>query len=118
MMGFIPNSIMNMLGPSTGVNVDGMTMDQKRNLYGSMFDPMEAGRERLRNMTTSGLGGAAGAATGQFNPMALMQGMQSLGLLNAPQPIQPQIMPIPQATPGFNNLQPVDLNQYYKGLMT
>jgi len=113
MMGFIPNSIMNMFGPSTGVNVDGMTMDQKRNLYGSMFDPMEAGRERLRNMTAPGM-----TPGGGFNPMALMQGMQSLGLLNAPQPIQPQIMPIPQATPGFNNLQPVDLNQYYKGLMT
>ena len=45
-------TIMDLLfGQNMGVNVDDMTMDQKRRLYGSMFDPMEAGRERLRAMT-------------------------------------------------------------------
>lgn len=101
-----------LLGPSTGINVDNMSMDQKRNLYGNMFDPMEAGRERLRNMTAPQM-----TPGGQFNPMALMQGMNTLGLLDAPTPVQPQIMPIPQAIPGFNNLQPTNLNQFYRGLL-
>lgn len=115
---FMPSSIMNMFGPNTGVNVDDMSMAQKRSLYGSMFDPMEVGRERLRAMTAPGMGGAVGAATGQFNPMALMQGMKTLGLLDAPTPIQPQIMPMPQARPGFYNLQPSNLDQYYRGLIS
>jgi len=43
-------NLMNMLGfgPNTGINVDNMSMANKRTLYGNMFDPMEAGRERLR----------------------------------------------------------------------
>ena len=85
-----------LFGQNMGVNVDDMTMDQKRRLYGSMFDPMEAGRERLRAMT-------APEATSpiEMNPLlaqAILGG--SAGLLS---PQQPQFMPMvrQQATPGF-----------------
>ena len=100
-----------LLGPNTGVNVDDMTMAQKRGLYGSMFDPMEAGRERLRAMTVPEVIPGAG-----MNPMlaqALLSG--SMGLLS---PQQPQMMPIvpQQTTPGLN-LQTPDLNRFYGGLL-
>jgi len=100
-----------LLGPNTGVNVDDMTMAQKRGLYGSMFDPMEAGRERLRAMTAPEITPGAG-----MNPMlaqALLSG--SMGLLS---PQQPQMMPIvpQQATPGLN-LQTPSLNRFYGGLL-
>ena len=108
---YMPSSIMNMFGPNTGVNVDDMTMAQKRGLYGSMFDPMEAGRERLRAMTAPEVTPGAG-----MNPMlaqALLSG--SMGLLS---PQQPQMMPMvqQQATPGLN-LQPINLAQYYGGIL-
>ena len=98
-----------LLGPNTGVNVDDMTMAQKRGLYGSMFDPMEAGRERLRAMTVPEVIPGAG-----MNPMlaqALLSG--SMGLLS---PQQPQMMPIvpQQTTPGLN-LQTPDLNRFDGG---
>lgn len=100
-----------LLGPNTGVNVDDMTMAQKRGLYGSMFDPMEAGRERLRAMTVPEITPGAG-----MNPMlaqALLSG--GMGLLS---PQQPQMMPIvpQQATPGLN-LQTPSLNRFYGGLL-
>jgi len=100
-----------LLGPNTGVNVDDMTMAQKRGLYGSMFDPMEAGRERLRAMTAPEITPGAG-----MNPMlaqALLSG--GMGLLS---PQQPQMMPIvpQQATPGLN-LQTPNLNRFYGGLL-
>jgi hypothetical protein len=100
-----------LLGPNTGVNVDDMTMAQKRSLYGSMFDPMEAGRERLRAMTAPEVTPGAG-----MNPLlaqALLSG--SMGLLS---PQQPQMMPMvqPQVTPGLN-LQTPDLNRFYGGLL-
>ena len=43
-------NIMNMLGlgMDMGVNFDNLSMAQKRMELGNMFDPMEAGRERLR----------------------------------------------------------------------
>jgi hypothetical protein len=108
---YMPSSIMNLFGPNTGVNVDDMTMAQKRGLYGSMFDPMEAGRERLRAMTAPEITPGAG-----MNPMlaqALLSG--SMGLLS---PQQPQIMPMvqQQAMPGLN-LQTPNLNRFYGGLL-
>ena len=108
---FMPSSIMNLFGPNTGVNVDDMTMAQKRGLYGSMFDPMEAGRERLRAMTAPEVTPGAG-----MNPMlaqALLSG--SMGLLS---PQQPQMMPMvqQQAMPGLN-LQTPSLNRFYGGLL-
>lgn len=101
-----------LLGPNTGVNVDDMSMAQKRSLYGSMFDPMEAGRERLRAMTAPEITPGAG-----MNPLlaqALLSG--GMGLLS---PQQPQMMPMvqqQQATPGLN-LQPIDLNKFYGGIL-
>lgn len=100
-----------LLGPNTGVNVDDMTMAQKRSLYGSMFDPMEAGRERLRAMTAPEMTSGAG-----MNPMlaqALLSG--GMGLLS---PQQPQMMPMvqPQVTPGLN-LQIPSMNRFYGGLL-
>jgi hypothetical protein len=100
-----------LLGPNTGVNVDDMSMAQKRGLYGSMFDPMEAGRERLRAMTAPEITPGAG-----MNPMlaqALLSG--GMGLLS---PQQPQMMPIvpQQATPGLS-LQTPSLNRFYGGLL-
>lgn len=100
-----------LLGPNTGINVDDMTMAQKRGLYGSMFDPMEAGRERLRAMT-------APEATSpiEMNPLlaqAILGG--SAGLLS---PQQPQFMPMvqQQVTPGLN-LQVPSMNNFYGGLL-
>ena len=100
-----------LLGPNTGVNVDDMTMAQKRSLYGSMFDPMEAGRERLRAMTAPEVTPGAG-----MNPL-LAQALlsESIGLLS---PQQPQMMPMvqQQAMPGLN-LQTPNLNRFYGGLL-
>ena len=95
-------------GTNMGVNVDNMTMDQKRRLYGSMFDPMEAGRERLRAMTAP--------SPIEMNPLlaqAILQG--SAGLLS---PQQPQFMPMvqQQVTPGLN-LQVPSMNNFYGGLL-
>ena len=106
------NTIMNMLfGQNMGVNVDDMSMAQKRSLYGSMFDPMEAGRERLRAMT-------APEATSplEMNPLlaqAILGGTS--GLLS---PQQPQFMPMvqQQVTPGLN-LQVPSMNNFYGGLL-
>lgn len=100
-----------LLGPNTGINVDDMTMAQKRSLYGSMFDPMEAGRERLRAMTAPEVTPGAG-----MNPLlaqALLSG--GIGLLS---PQQPQMMPMvqQQAMPGLN-LQTPNLNRFYGGLL-
>ena len=106
------NTIMNMLfGQNMGVNVDDMTMDQKRRLYGSMFDPMEAGRERLRAMTAPNVTTGSG-----INPLlaeALLGG--SVGLLS---PQQPQFMPMvqQQVTPGLN-LQMPSMNSFYGGIL-
>ncbi len=103
-------TIMDMLfGQNMGVNVDDMTMDQKRRLYGSMFDPMEAGRERLRAMTAP----ETGAALGGGNPMLALSALQ--GLLS---PQQPQFMPMvqQQVTPGLN-LQMPSMNSFYGGLL-
>ena len=72
-------NIMNMLGlgMDMGVNFDNLSMDQKRKALGSMFDPMEAGRERLRAMTAP----TTPTTTG-MNPMMLQTLMQ--GLLSQP----------------------------------
>ena len=99
----------NLFGTNTGVNVDDMTMAQKRSLYGSMFDPMEAGRERLRAMTAP----TASTATG-MNPMMLQTLMK--GLLSQPEQPQMPVMPIQQAVKGIQ-LPQVNLQQYYGGLL-
>ena len=92
-----------------GVDVNDMTMDQKRRLYGSMFDPMEAGRERLRAMTAP----TTPTATG-INPMMLQTLMQ--GLLSQPKQPQMPVMPMQQAVRGMQ-LPQVNLQQYYGGLL-
>ena len=101
-------NIMNMLGlgMDMGVNFDNLSMDQKRKALGSMFDPMEAGRERLRAMT-------APTATG-MNPMMLQTLMQ--GLLSQPEQPQMPVMPMQQAVRGIQ-LPQVNLQQYYGGLL-
>ena len=54
-------NLMNMFfSPDTGINVDNMPMDEKRRLYRGMFDPMEAGRERLRAETMPPINNQAG----------------------------------------------------------
>jgi hypothetical protein len=106
---YMPNTIMNMFGPNTGVNVDDMSMAQKRGLYGSMFDPMEAGRERLRAMTAPEV--IPGAGVDPMSVLSYLGGMQQLGLLNTEPVRGPQISQMPQATPGYQ-YTPVDL---YKG---
>jgi hypothetical protein len=54
-------NLMNMLfSPDTGINVDNMPMEEKRRLYRGMFDPMEAGRERLRAETMPPINNQAG----------------------------------------------------------
>tara|TARA_R100001015_G_scaffold15847_1_gene7758 strand:+ start:501 stop:854 length:354 start_codon:yes stop_codon:yes gene_type:complete len=104
---------MNLFGPNTGVNVDNMTMAQKRSLYGSMFDPMEAGRERLRAMTASDAAAGAAGGAGAVNPLLALSAMQ--GLLG---PQQPQMMPIiqQQAVPGLR-IPMSSMNNFYGGLL-
>lgn len=104
-------NIMNMLGlgMDMGVNFDNLSMAQKRMELGNMFDPMEAGRERLRAMTAP----TASTATG-MNPMMLQTLMQ--GLLSQPEQPQMPIMPVQQAVRGMQ-LPQVDLQQYYGGLL-
>ena len=102
---------MNLFGPNTGVNVDDMTMAQKRSLYGSMFDPMEAGRERLRAMTAPET-----TSPIEMNPLlaqAILGG--SAGLLS---PQQPQFMPMiqQQAIPGLS-IPMANMNQFYGGIL-
>ena len=105
------SNIMNMLGlgMDMGVNFDNLSMDQKRKALGSMFDPMEAGRERLRAMTAP----TASTATG-MNPMMLQTLMQ--GLLSQPEQPQMPVMPMQQAVRGIQ-LPQVNLQQYYGGLL-
>tara|TARA_R100001510_G_scaffold3624_1_gene2886 strand:- start:3882 stop:4208 length:327 start_codon:yes stop_codon:yes gene_type:complete len=105
-------TIMDMLfGQNMGVNVNDMTMDQKRRLYGSMFDPMEAGRERLKAMTAPDV--TTGAGMNPLLAQALLEG--GMGLLS---PQQPQFMPLvqQQVTPGLN-LPMSSINQFYGGLL-
>jgi len=104
-------NIMNMLGlgMDMGVNFDNLSMAQKRTALGNMFDPMEAGRERLRAMTAP----TASTATG-MNPMMLQTLMQ--GLLSQPEQPQMPVMPMQQAVRGMQ-LPQVNLQQYYGGLL-
>jgi hypothetical protein len=104
-------NIMNMLGlgMDMGVNFDNLSMAQKRTALGNMFDPMEAGRERLRAMTAP----TASTATG-MNPMMLQALMQ--GLLSQPEQPQMPVMPMQQAARGIQ-LPQVNLQQYYGGLL-
>ena len=104
-------NIMNMLGlgMDMGVNFDNLSMAQKRMELGNMFDPMEAGRERLRAMTAP----TASTATG-MNPMMLQKLMQ--GLLSQPEQPQMPVMPMQQAARGMQ-LPQVNLQQYYGGLL-
>ena len=105
------SNIMNMLGlgMDMGVNFDNLSMDQKRKALGSMFDPMEAGRERLRAMTAP----TTPTTTG-MNPMMLQTLMQ--GLLSQPEQPPMQVMPMQQAVRGIQ-LPQVNLQQYYGGLL-
>ena len=105
------SNIMNMLGlgMDMGVNFDNLSMDQKRKALGSMFDPMEAGRERLRAMTAP----TTPITTG-MNPMMLQTLMQ--GLLSQPEQPPMQVMPMQQAVRGIQ-LPQVNLQQYYGGLL-
>jgi len=100
-----------LFGQNMGVNVNDMTMDQKRRLYGSMFDPMEAGRERLKAMTAPDV--TTGAGMNPLLAQALLEG--GMGLLS---PQQPQFMPLvqQQVTPGLN-LPMSSINQFYGGLL-
>ena len=102
---------MNMLGlgMDMGVNFDNLSMAQKRKALGNMFDPMEAGRERLRAMTAP----TASTATG-MNPMMLQALMQDL--LSQPEQPQMPVMPMQQAVRGIQ-LPQVNLQQYYGGLL-
>jgi len=104
-------NIMNMLGlgMDMGVNFDNLSMAQKRKALGNMFDPMEAGRERLRAMTAP----TASTATG-MNPMMLQALMQDL--LSQPEQPQMPVMPMQQAVRGIQ-LPQVNLQQYYGGLL-
>ena len=104
-------NIMNMLGlgMDMGVNFDNLSMDQKRKALGSMFDPMEAGRERLRAMTAP----TTPITTGMI-PMMLQTLMQ--GLLSQPEQPPMQVMPMQQAVRGIQ-LPQVNLQQYYGGLL-
>lgn len=67
------------LGPNTGINVDNMSMGEKRRLYGGMFDPMEAGRERLRAQTTIPMnmnqGGFSNIFDNPFMKQELLRGL-------------------------------------------
>ena len=105
------SNIMNMLGlgMDMGVNFDNLSMNQKRKALGNMFDPMEAGRERLRAMTAP----TTPTATG-MNPMLLQTLMQ--GLLSQPEQPQMPVMPMQQAVRGMQ-LPQVNLQQYYGGLL-
>ena len=48
------------LGMDMGANFDNLSMAQKRTALGNMFDPMEAGRERLRAETMPPINNQAG----------------------------------------------------------
>ena len=104
-------NIMNMLGlgMDMGVNFDNLSMAQKRMELGNMFDPMEAGRERLRAMTAP----TTPTETG-MNPMMLQALMQ--GLLSQPEQPQMPVMPMQQAVRDIQ-LPQVNLQQYYGGLL-
>tara|TARA_R100000388_G_C7242446_1_gene162504 strand:- start:2632 stop:2967 length:336 start_codon:yes stop_codon:yes gene_type:complete len=105
-------SLFNLIGGiDMGANFDNMNMDQRRKALSGMFDPMEAGRERLRAMT-------APEATSPvaMNPL-LAQAMLggAAGLLS---PQQPQFMPIiPQQTMRGVNIPMPSMNTYYGGLL-
>ena len=102
-------------GMNMGVNFDNLTMDQKRQALRGMTKGTMLGGVNPELPTPIKLPEPTAVAQGDAsNPM---MGLNALsGLLEQPQ--QPQILPMvqQQATPGLN-LQPIDLNRFYGGML-
>ena len=95
------------LGMDMGANFDNLSMAQKRTALGNMFDPMEAGRERLRAMT------APETVPGEINPFMVQ------GLLDTLRPQQPPAffdVPAQQVTP-TQQIPVVPQMNFYRGLL-
>lgn len=95
------------LGMDTGVNFDNFSMGEKMLALGNMFDPMEAGRERLRAMT------APETTPGEINPF-MVQGL--LGALKPQQPPAFLDVPAQQVTP-TQQIPVVPQMNFYRGLL-
>ena len=96
------------LGMDMGANFDNLSMAQKRTALGNMFDPMEAGRERLRAMTAT-----QPIMGNNMNPFLLE------GLLCAMQ--QPEVEPLmpvmPQQVLPTQQIPVTPQLNYYRGIL-
>lgn len=110
------NTIMNMLGLGGLSGKEYLMAQTPRNTLLDSMSPEVAGMfqqqyginpmiDPMKDVATAGAG---------MNPMATLSALS--GLLQQPQ--QPQMMPMvqQQATPGLN-LQPINLAQYYGGIL-
>jgi len=101
-------------GMNMGVNFDGLTMDQKRQELRGMTKGTMLGGVNPELPTPIKLPETTAVAQGDAsNPMMALSALE--GLLSQE---QPQMLPMvqQQATPGLN-LQPIDLNRFYGGML-
>jgi hypothetical protein len=102
-------------GMNMGVNFDNLTMDQKRQALRGMTKGTMLGGVNPELPTPIKLPEPTAVAQGDAsNPIVALDALS--GLLQQPQ--QPQMLPMAQqqAIPGLN-LQPINLAQYYGGIL-
>ena len=96
------------LGMDMGANFDNLSMAQKRTALGNMFDPMEAGRERLRAMTAT-----QPIMGNNINPF-LLEGL--LGGIQQPE-VEPLMPVMPQQVLPTQQIPVTPQLNYYRGIL-
>ena len=96
------------LGMDMGANFDNLSMAQKRTALGNMFDPMEAGRERLRAMTAT-----QPIMGNNINPF-LLEGL--LGGIQQPE-VEPLMPVMPQQVLPTQQIPVIPQLNYYRGIL-
>tara|TARA_R100000005_G_scaffold85995_1_gene54695 strand:- start:1000 stop:1317 length:318 start_codon:yes stop_codon:yes gene_type:complete len=96
------------LGMDMGANFDNLSMAQKRTALGNMFDPMEAGRERLRAMTAT-----QPIMGNNINPF-LLEGL--LGGIQQPE-AEPLMPVMPQQILPTQQIPVIPQLNYYRGIL-
>jgi hypothetical protein len=96
------------LGMDMGANFDNLSMAQKRTALGNMFDPMEAGRERLRAMTAT-----QPIMGNNINPF-LLEGL--LGAMQQPE-VEPLMPVMPQQVLPTQQIPVIPQLNYYRGIL-
>ncbi len=107
------------LGMDMGANFDNLSMAQKRTALGNMFDPMEAGRERLRAMTakqptmSNTMTATEPTMGNNINPF-LLEGL--LGAMQQPE-VEPLMPVMPQQVLPTQQIPVTPQLNYYRGIL-